>query len=595
MARIPILQSPTAQATGNATIKTPNLPAVTNAAIGEGLSNIGQAGFKMIEMKSKADDISNVTTATLSMNDADKQFLDYQRSPEGMNDDANWANKWSEISTKVIENTKSMALTPQARLQLENKLSNWSTNGAIRVQADVFKQSEARVMNSVQAAQDAGQYDLAEESINNAPLPDVVKDRLRNNLSNTKRSAASELLSQITTKANRDQTTLAYMQVGPAAKKLHDLGGISDEQYDLIMDSNRLDIENAQHMELVNDNPIEAINKLKDPNYRKDLSADARFQETRKARVILLEKQEQEQKAIVDKILTKEVDNIQQARAQYRWMDTSQRIDFEKIFVDPGPRTKEEAEDYYSKASALIDSYDESLDMGFKQRFNITGLIEGMKKYSPERASNLNTLLKKRIEDGKPIGFSVYRSQTQESMRDAFNKGIFGKFNDKEFNSEEAARQKMYKASAIVEEEFNKLPKDKQTRTAYEQILNAVIRSPAITSAAAAKYPTAASASASAAAASSMTGGTGGLGMAAMTDIKEEKPKSAKATTVTNRKEEEVPQPDNSPLKLPPEGEDPNKNMLLPDASEDWKSTARGDTSRILAEKEKLENPTKSK
>jgi hypothetical protein len=209
----------------------------------------------------------------------------------------------------------------------------------------------------------------------------------------------------------------------------------------------------------------------------------------------------------------------------------------------------------------------------------------------------LNTLLKKRIEDGKPIGFSVYRSQTQESMRDAFNKGIFGKFNDKEFNAEEAARQKMYKASAIVEEEFNKLPKDKQTRTAYEQILNAVIRSPAITSAAAAKYPTAAAASASAAsaAASSMTGGTGGLGVAAMSDLKEEKPKSAKATTVTNRKEEEVPQPDNSSLKLPLEGEDPNKNMLLPDASEDWKSTARGDTSRILAEKEKLENPIKSK
>ena len=80
-----------------------------------------------------------------------------------------------------------------------------------------------------------------------------------------------------------------------------------------------------------------------------------------------------------------------------------------------------------------------------------------------------------------------------------------------------------------------------------------------------------------------------------MSDLKEEKPKSAKATTITNRKEEEVPQPDNSPLKLPPEGKGEivgeDESKLVPN----WNETARENAARILAEKAKLENPTKLK
>lgn len=488
MARIPILQSPTAQAAGNATIKTPNLPAVTNAALGEGLMNLGQATIKMVEMKKKADDITNVTAATLSMDKAYKDFVTYQKSPEGMNDDANWASKWSQISSKVIEDTKSMALTPDARVHLESKLSNWDTNGSIRVQADVFKQAEAKVLNSVKAATDVKDFSTARYAIENAPLPDTVKAQLSNDVSNAERSYTKSILSQTVTKANQDKTVLSFLQVGPIAEENLKTGAIDKREYDMIMEDNRRSIDSAKHMEMVYRDPTEAIIKLKDFGYRPDLAEEDRFTETRKAQAVLLEYQEREQKSILDKISRREVDNLEQARMQYRWMDKSQQNEFERIFINPGPKTKEEAEDYYRTVSTQIDSYDVSLDRGFRQQFEITGMIEGMKKYSPASASNLNELLTKRIKDGKPVGFSVYREQTSRSLQDALKSGIFGKFDDKDsskdFLPRELARKRMYGAESAIEEEFNKRPKAEQTRSVYEQILNTALKSFAVTAAA---------------------------------------------------------------------------------------------------------------
>jgi hypothetical protein len=144
MARIPILQDPQQIRTGNQTVQTPNLPAVTNASIGKAVGDVGNVIFDISEKAKRANDVTKLTEASLAMNKAQMDFATWQQSPDGQ-DEKQWLPKWKELTANLETQFNAEELTPDARLQLSERLSSWGTRGTINVQANAFKQAGARM------------------------------------------------------------------------------------------------------------------------------------------------------------------------------------------------------------------------------------------------------------------------------------------------------------------------------------------------------------------------------------------------------------------------------------------------------------------
>jgi hypothetical protein len=170
MARIPILQEPGQLNTGNQTIRTPDLPAVTNASMGKALGNVSNVMFDIAEKAKRANDVTKLTEASLAMNKAQMEFATFQQSPEGQ-DEKNWLPKWQSLQKGIKNQFDQAELTPEARMQFTDNLSNWATRGTINVQAQAFKQAGARMDAVVELAkQDSvatGNLEPARQAIQN--------------------------------------------------------------------------------------------------------------------------------------------------------------------------------------------------------------------------------------------------------------------------------------------------------------------------------------------------------------------------------------------------------------------------------------------
>jgi hypothetical protein len=483
MARIPILQSPTPQATGNATIKTPDLPAVTNAALGEGLMNIGQAGFKMLEMKKKADDITNVTAATLSMDKAHKDFITYQQSPEGMNDDANWSKKWSEISSKVGEDVKTMALTPEARLQLESKLSNWSTNGAIRVQADVFKQSENKVLNSIESLIIAKKYDEAAAAAEAARsvLPGTQVDGILNKATQQKQQDVRQDLAT-TEEAARKGDPEAIAAVPNKAKEALDLGAITPVNFAQSLKGNERTDLFRKDSDLRYANPTKHLLTLQNRSYLPDISEEDRRILINYAENVLIDNQKREEKSIVDNILKGSITDASQV--VYLEMNKSQQLELEKIFINPAPPDKSSADILYSRATNLIRSYDKNQDPDNTGQIEIASLIARLRKFDATMTLPLTDQFNEALKKGAPDGYSTHASVIHQVLTESRQGGFFGDPGDdkkpEDYKKRADTLLKQHRMELQIEDIYSKLPPEKQTGLELEKIFLQVYNSQGI-------------------------------------------------------------------------------------------------------------------
>lgn len=162
MARIPILKDPGQLSTGNQTQQTPNLPAVTNASLGKALGNIGEMAMDISEKAKRADDVTKLTEASMAMNKAQMDFATFQQQNP---DEKQWLPKWQEIQTSLQQQFNATEVTPEARLQLNDRLSDWSMRGTINTQANAFKQAGQRMENSFKASLVGDNFDAARQNI----------------------------------------------------------------------------------------------------------------------------------------------------------------------------------------------------------------------------------------------------------------------------------------------------------------------------------------------------------------------------------------------------------------------------------------------
>jgi len=162
MARIPILQDPAQLRTGNQTQQTAQLPAVTNASLGKALGDVANVASNIQEMSRRANDVTYLTNASLRMNEAQKEFATFQQNEP---DESKWLDEWKRLETSIQSEVGAMPLTPNARAQLTNRFSEWSTNGTINVQASQFKQTGKRMDDAYKTAVLQKDYSSARQNL----------------------------------------------------------------------------------------------------------------------------------------------------------------------------------------------------------------------------------------------------------------------------------------------------------------------------------------------------------------------------------------------------------------------------------------------
>jgi len=229
MARIPILQSPSQLNTGNQTQQTANLPAVTNASLGKALGNVGQVAMDIAEKSKRANDVTNLTNASMMMNKEQMKFATFQQSPEGQ-DEKQWLPKWQEMQTNLEKQFNALELTPDARMQLTNRFSDWSMRGTINTQANAFKKTGQRMEDSFRAAYESDDFTTARQN---------AQDQVRAGIATKER--ADYLISVIDGREKNKQLTELTRQVPDLIKRGNngdpsawdDLKGNYDQQHKL--------------------------------------------------------------------------------------------------------------------------------------------------------------------------------------------------------------------------------------------------------------------------------------------------------------------------------------------------------------------------
>jgi hypothetical protein len=148
-----------------------------STAVGESLMRAGDVGMRVVEMARRADDVKNLTDASIAMQNAQVEFSTWQQ--QNLNE-SDWLPKWQETVGNVQKTIGEMPLTPDARAQLTNRFSTWSTNGTITVNAEAFRQKGRNAVQSVQNAIKAGDmtgdYTPARQSIEDLRGTGLMQD-----------------------------------------------------------------------------------------------------------------------------------------------------------------------------------------------------------------------------------------------------------------------------------------------------------------------------------------------------------------------------------------------------------------------------------
>jgi hypothetical protein len=447
MARIPILRDSSQLQTGNQTQQTAQLPAVTNASIGKALGDVAGVAMDIQEMSRRANDVTNLTTASLRMNEAQKEFATFQQSPEGQ-DETQWLPKWKELETKLQSEIGSMPLTPNARAQLTNRFSEWSTNGTINVQAGAFKQTGKRMDATVElakrAAIDSGDltiFEQAQKTRRDAGFglkeaDDVeylqVKDAAKAKTVDSLRQQRSTLIQS----ANAGDKG-AWEQVAEVNDKLFTLGAIDKENYELaskqtiqgqlVTDIRNKISGNGEPVDLTLAGKMVDQYDLLSQRDKDDLTTEITQAKRRYGNQDIIN--------AMDGLVTGKITNADQFTSQYLSPFETQKVRDEINAAIPVP--PEDVAKSYMQTMGEIEGIDRNMleDGDFEQTVKFARVAAQVNKAPPHIRNRLADALQGRLSGNQPSTKQSYvstaRSVLQEILQseeaDFFNSAPNGK------------------------------------------------------------------------------------------------------------------------------------------------------------------------
>lgn len=406
MARIPILQGPGQIQTGNQTLRVPELQAVNNNAISQGLAKVGQVAFDISERAKRAQDVTNLTNASMAMQNAQLEFAKFQQENP---DESVWMGKWDEIQTKLKTDFDKMPLTPDARLQLQDRVTNWSTRGTIMVQAEAFKQTGQRAIqsfeNAFETGRQSGDWTAARRSVddlekNNLVLPEKAQSfRLAIDSAEKRKLTDDYNVNLRMAKDNNDGHAIWNLITDARAK-----GIITDAEF------HEEDVY-AQKVEEKRDflmeataNPVEAMKLLSDKDRYKVLNDSDKAEMATAAQGILKDYQDRERHDFADHVL------VTGGTDGFRFQWNTSPAERAKIIEDAKPADKLTDVQIARKkleVESMIERYDPSADTTGMGALFITKNILEVQRALPQFATELSSMWTDAKKGGKKGEFSM--------------------------------------------------------------------------------------------------------------------------------------------------------------------------------------------
>lgn len=408
MARIPILQGPAQLQTGNQTIRTAQPVAVTNAAVGQGLKNVGSTLFDISEKAKRANDVTNLTNASMAMQTAQMEFSKWQLSPEGQ-DESKWLGKWEEMNNSLKSQFDQMKMTPDARAQLQERLTSWSTRGTIQVQASAFKQAGQRVRQSIDNAMEfgkqTGDFTPARQAVNDygnsgLALPEEKQAyELAITGAERQKKAQDFQVQYRIAKENSDGVTM--FQLAQNARNDNILTESEFTEASLLAQQVE---ERATFAQMAAVNPIEAKNKLNDKKLFQALTPSDKASLAAQADGILKEYQGREVNDFADHVfVTGKTDGF-----RFQW--NTSPAERAKIIEDAKPADKLTDIQIARKkleVEAMIERYDPQADTTGMGALFITKNILEVQKALPQFATELSSMWSDAKKGGTKGEFSM--------------------------------------------------------------------------------------------------------------------------------------------------------------------------------------------
>lgn len=405
MARIPILQDPQQIRTGNQTAQTPNLPAVTNASLGKALGDVATVAFDIGEKAKRANDVTKLTEASLAMNQAQMEFAAWQQSPEGQ-DEKEWLPKWQALQNSVKEKFDRADLTPDARLQFSDRFSNWATRGTIMVQANAIKQTGQRMEQSIDNAVKSKDYNTARQGVDDAEksgliLPEVAKAKRIAIDSQEKDDKWNSYVLQrerLADPKSRTPDTISQLEVALDAAK----DSMEPERYQLEVDNlNDMKDETFVYAE-IQKNPERVVEMMSNPDFAPHLNAPQQRERIKNQALARIEEmQMEEQRAVLNGILTGSIQNMKQAETLMPRADAVIKSKIQGVF-DKKPPTQYEASILKRSLEKAVEEYDPTNDPEDAKMFNIIDTINRLNLYDEKITSNLRERFYKKQQDRTP-------------------------------------------------------------------------------------------------------------------------------------------------------------------------------------------------
>ena len=406
MAIIPRLPTPAQIQTGNLTLKTPQLPAVTNAAIGEGLAKVGQVAFDISEKAKRAQDVTHLTNASLAMQNAQLEFATFQQQNP---DEKTWLPKWQELQGKIKTDFDNVELTPIARAELQDRLTNWSTRGTIAVQAEAFKQTGVRAEQSIQNAfnfgKQTGDFGPARQAVKDyqasgLPLPEHV-DAFNLSIDAAEKQKATQDFDTRYRMARDANDGISMFNLASEARQKNLISQAEFEQADLL--SQQVEEKNA-FAQMAVENPVEAKKKLSDKSIFRTLSDNDKAALANQADGILKDYQARERLDFADHVL------VTNGTEGFRFQWNTSPSERAKIIEEAKPADKLTDIQIARKkleVEAMIERYNPSADTTGMGALFITKNILEVQRALPQFATELSSMWNDAKKGGKKGEFSM--------------------------------------------------------------------------------------------------------------------------------------------------------------------------------------------
>jgi len=403
MARIPILNSPAQINTGNQTLQTPQLPAVTNASIGKALGDVANVAFDISEKAKRANDVTKLTEASLAMNQAQVDFATFQQENP---DESKWLPKWQELQNGIKGRFDQEELSPDARLQLADRFSSWGTRGTIMVQSNAFKQAGQRMEQSIENAAKSKDYGAARQGVNDAVkagliLPEQGKAKnLAIDASERDDKWNSYVLQRerLADPKSRTPDTISQLELALDAAK----DSMEPERYQLEVDNlNDMKDETFVYAE-IQKNPERVVEMMGNPDFAPQLNAPQQRERLKNQALARIEEmQMEEQRTVMNGILTGSIQNMKQAETLMPRADAVTKAKIQSVF-DKKPPTQYEASILKRALEKSVDEFDPTNDPDDSKTFQIVDTINRLNLYDEKLTSTLREKFYKKQQDRKP-------------------------------------------------------------------------------------------------------------------------------------------------------------------------------------------------